>query len=162
MPVGPRNLWAASDPGVTVSRHGGFRWAGGALGGLAGGCRRMGRSPTGCPAAMCALLSSRVGIGAVGEFLAQVAQRSRVQPGNPPAAHGACRTHSAFSPQDADSSGPGAQPRTRTGSRPGRRSDGFGRVPRLPRRHEAEVHAKRPNSLLLGAGPAAELVTLAG
>jgi hypothetical protein len=33
---------------------------------------------------------------------------------------------------------------------------------RLPRRHEAEVHAKRPNSLVLGAGPAAELVTLAG
>ena len=32
-----RNLWAGPDPGVTVSRHGGFSRAGGAVGGLAGG-----------------------------------------------------------------------------------------------------------------------------
>jgi hypothetical protein len=85
----PGGLWAASDPGVTVSRHGGFGWAGGALGGLAGGCWRMSGSLPGCPAAMaCALLfvdprRDRGGSGVPGPDGAAIPGPARESPSGP-------------------------------------------------------------------------------
>jgi hypothetical protein len=43
-------------------------------------------------------LLSGIGVGAVEEFLAQAAQRARVQPGNPPPAHGTHRTQQRLLP----------------------------------------------------------------